>query len=322
MLRVCLFVFLIAAAMPVQAADADNEKYAVSERGGADDVNSLPTVKKGLVKEGKYYYYYDSKGKKVKEKWKTIGENRYYFGKNGRAVTGGVPLGKYQYVFVFDEKGRLCRPETIRVITVGKKKYYVNPKGHAAVSKWFIFQNKLYYAGPDASLYLEGKTLEGVTFTKDGYAKSDAASEVKMLAMNIMSRITNSGMTRDQKLRAAWNYVISSMRYYGKYPSGKAGWQKELAYTALKYGLGNCYGYACAFAALAREAGYDPYLYCARVAGSRDGAADGYTRHCWVTIGGLHFDPEAQALGWCRGIYGLRYFPCSYKFQYAVRYAG
>lgn len=53
-------------------------------------------------------------------------------------------------------------------------------------------------------------------------------------------------------------------------------------------------GYACAFAALAREIGYDPYVVCGRVPGTRDGAGDGFTRHSWVIINGLHYDPEGQ----------------------------
>ena len=58
------------------------------------------------------------------------------------------------------------------------------------------------------------------------------------------------------------------------------------------------------FAALAREIGYDPYVICGRVPGSRDGAGDGYTRHSWVIINGLHYDPEGQAKGWHTGVYG------------------
>ena len=67
-------------------------------------------------------------------------------------------------------------------------------------------------------------------------------------------------------------------------------------------GYGNCYGFSCIFAALAREIGYTPYMICGRVPGSRDGAADGFTRHCWVKINGLYYDPEAQYAGWMKGV--------------------
>ena len=41
----------------------------------------------------------DKKGNKLKNKWKTIHKNRYYFDANGKAVTGGKRIGKYIYVF-------------------------------------------------------------------------------------------------------------------------------------------------------------------------------------------------------------------------------
>ena len=40
-------------------------------------------------------------------------------------------------------------------------------------------------------------------------------------------------------------------------------------------GGGNCYGFASAFAALAQEVGYEPYMVYGYVPGSRDGRADG-----------------------------------------------
>lgn len=94
------------------------------------------TVKKGLKKEGKYYYYYEN-GVKVKNTWKTVKKKvsgktvsyRYYFGKNGRAYAAPdlsksdrykknvlvKKIGKYYYGF--DRNGRM--------VTSG---YYNNPQ--------------------------------------------------------------------------------------------------------------------------------------------------------------------------------------------------
>ena len=74
-------------------------------------------------------------------------------------------------------------------------------------------------------------------------------------------------------------------------------------------GGGDCYGFACTFAAMAREIGYNPYVVLGRVSGTRDGAADGLTSHGWVIIDGCYYDPEAQFDGWARGVYGLGYYP-------------
>ena len=56
----------------------------------------------------------------------------------------------------------------------------------------------------------------------------------------------------------------------------------------LTTGGGDCYGFACTFAAMARELGYNPYVVLGRVSGTRDGAADGLTRHGWVMIDGVN----------------------------------
>ena len=50
------------------------------------------------------------------------------------------------------------------------------------------------------------------------------------------------------------------------------------------------------------ELGYNPYVVLGRVSGTRDGAADGLTRHGWVMIDGAYYDPEARVCGlvsWC-----------------------
>lgn len=130
---------------------------------------------------------------------------------------------------------------------------------------------------------------------------------LKTATTAVLSRVTNSSMTKSQKLRACWNYVVSgsNFSYWPKYPdTSKTGWQRSTALDMLTTRRGNCYSFACAFAALASEIGYSPTVVNGRVSGSRDGASDGLTRHCWVMIGGLYYDPEAQYAGWYRGVYG------------------
>lgn len=115
-----------------------------------------------------------------------------------------------------------------------------------------------------------------------------------MRVMQIVSSITNSGMSQSQKLYACWKYVVYGGFYYGGPDPNiyQSGWARSEALRMFRTGYGNCYGFSCIFAALAREIGYTPYMICGRVPGSRDGAADGFTRHCWVKINGLYYDPE------------------------------
>ena len=67
------------------------------------------TVKQGLVKVKNKYYYYNAKGKKVKNKWVTVKvkgkKQKYYFNKKGAALTGTAAVKNRLYGF--DKKGRL-----------------------------------------------------------------------------------------------------------------------------------------------------------------------------------------------------------------------
>ena len=122
-----------------------------------------------------------------------------------------------------------------------------------------------------------------------------------MKLMTIISRITTTEMSKSEKLYSCWRYLTSSGNfYYSTYwpDLNKKGWQREVAYNMLTTGGGDCYGFACTFAAMARELGYNPYVVLGRVSGTRDGAADGLTRHGWVMIDGAYYDPEAQFAGW------------------------
>lgn len=117
-------------------------------------------------------------------------------------------------------------------------------------------------------------------------------------------------------------YVVYGGFYYGGPDPNlyQSGWARSEALRMFSTGYGNCYGFSCIFAALAREVGYTPYMVCGRVPGSRDGAADGFTRHCWVEINGLYYDPEAQYAGWMTGVYGYDYYPISHQIQRVVNF--
>ena len=96
-------ISIMAVCVPAQASEITPEVTAAPTVTAVPvQPTAAPTRKKGLVKEGKKYVYYDKKGNKLKNKWKTIHKNRYYFDANGKAVTGGKRIGKYIYVFKTD----------------------------------------------------------------------------------------------------------------------------------------------------------------------------------------------------------------------------
>lgn len=324
--RICLCCILatVLLSMPSGAeAGSQSEPQSVSKiTAGAKKT----AVKKGLVKEGNSYYYYVN-GKKVKSAWKTIKDSKtgkkykYYFKKDGRAVVGkSARLGGK--VYLFDTKGRLVQKSKWTIVSVNDRFYYVGKTGQVATG-WLLINNKLYRATSMGKFHLFTPS-DGISFnSKTGAAVASTATSLKIKTMTIVDSITTDKMSKAQKLRACWNYVTHSGGFYYStiYPNlNQSGWQKDLALRMLTYKGGNCYGFACAFAALAKEVGYSPKLVCGRVSGTRDGAADGLTRHCWVTINGAYYDPEAEWKGWMRGIYGSGSYPISHTVQKTVTF--
>ena len=273
-----------------------------------------------LVTEGnKIYYYY--KGKMVKNSWKRYNGYKYYFGSTGNAVRGGQRINNK--VYVFDEKGRLFENKENKIVKSGNNSYHIRNKYGCPTIGYFIYKNNLYYANSKGKLYKNKSRENGqLYFTGSCAAKRDYNALLKMRVMKIVSSITNSKMSQSQKLYACWRYVVSgNFGYGGPDPDlYQSGWARSEALRMFSTGYGNCYGFSCIFAALAREIGYKPYMICGRVPGSRDGAADGFTRHCWVEINGLYYDPEAEYAGWMKGVYGDDYYPISHQIQKVVNF--
>ncbi|MCD8012255.1 MAG: hypothetical protein LUG99_03600 [Lachnospiraceae bacterium] len=296
-----------AASAETSAAEAASTDASETEASAIEsETETEEVVLRGLVKtkKGKYRFY-KKDGTMLTSSWKTINGYRYYFKANGNAAVGGYKIGNY--IYVFKANGRLAKKSSAGRVTVNGDTYYVDKKGRATTSSWLIINNKLCYAAKNGKLK-KNTTFKNITFNSNGYAESGTEANLKLLTMKIVSQITTDGMTQAQKLRACWSYVTNRSRwyYYGSYPSNFAsGWQKAMAYRFLSGGGGNCYAFACAFAALACEVGYDAYVVCGRVSGSRDGASDGLTRHAWVRINGCYYDPEAQFAGWWTGCYGV-----------------
>ena len=255
----------------------------------------------------------------LKKQWISEKGKKYYLKSNWN-----VPIGSYKIdgtYYIFNSKGMLLQPKKDSLVTVGKTKYFVSPKGKP-VPGWHITSGKLYNAKKTGEVRKNTK-YEGITFSSTGDAKNNEACKLKKKVMTVVASITKSNMTKEQKLRACWNYMVNKkrFRYVSKYPNlNESGWIGKTAYNMLSTRTGNCYSFACAFAALTKEIGYEPYVVCARISGRRDRARDGLTRHAWVRINGRYYDPEAQFAGWRSGIYGRKGYPIRHVIQKIVRY--
>ena len=87
-------------------------------------------------------------------------------------------------------------------------------------------------------------------------------------------------MTRDQKLRALYNYVRDNFTYLSRkhLQKGADGWQVSYATQFFNTRKGNCYSFSSALCFLYREIGMPAYTYI--------GEAGIYSLadHCWVEI--------------------------------------
>lgn len=251
--------------------------------------------------------------------WQNIKGRKYYFSKDDGEPAAGLTQINGEY-YLFHPGGRLADAGKTSLVQTGSRIYCADKNGKPAAG-WQVIGNKLYYASKTGNVKRD-TTYRGITFGSSGAAKNNVNAKLKIAAMKISASITKKKMTKSQKLAAYWSYVTDdSFRYAAKYPNLDAdGWQRKTAYDMLSTHTGNCYSFACAFAALAEEAGFQPYIVCGRVRGSRDRKADGYTRHAWVRINGKYYDPEAHYAGWRRGIYGTSSYPVSHTIQKIVAY--
>ncbi len=121
-------------------------------------------AKKGLVKEGKNYYYY-VKGKKVKNVWKTVTvknvKYKYYFGKKGAAYK--APKDTYTN-------------NNMVVKKINGKYYGFNNVGRMVTGVWSSDAGKVYYFS-SKGVYNETKSKNIRTAIK----KNNVADTIKAL---------------------------------------------------------------------------------------------------------------------------------------------
>lgn len=135
-------------------------------------VKAKASGKSGLVKSNGALYYYAG-GKKVKKRWMTLGSKTYYFGSDGKAVTGANKIkfaGEKAY-YVFTAKGVLADGKKTRVVRVRGISYRVSKQGKAVPGK--------VKANGSWTCYLEnGAQARGLCVYKGNLTWFDAKSGV------------------------------------------------------------------------------------------------------------------------------------------------
>lgn len=122
--------------------------------------------KKGLVKQGKKYYFYKN-GVKIKKKWKKVSVDgvkyRFYFGKNGAA---------------YRAKSLFLNAYNVKLFKIGKKKYGFDNYSHAVAPGIYVDGSSRIYVFEKKGVYNNKKTLALRKALPKGQISADMYSRV------------------------------------------------------------------------------------------------------------------------------------------------
>ena len=252
-----------AAVMPVQ--EDENCIKAVMEFLGIDTEESKFGLggslfrKNGFeVQDGRLYHYTDSQLDVYQSGFVQIEDGVYHVSEEGSAIDS-YPAG---------------------FATIDGKLYHVSRDGYAIDQYAEGLQEidgGMYYAMADGSFLTNG-AVGHLTFGADGrYTSGNAVLD--SYVDQALTECTNSGMTKAQKLRAAYLYVRDHGAYLARphQARGTTDWAEESALFMFEHKKGNCYCFAGQFLYMARRLGYDAYVVSGGV-GHKD------SDHAWVMI--------------------------------------
>ena len=188
-------------------------------------------------------------------------------------------------------------------MTIDGKLYHVSKNGYAIdryAKGLHEIDGGMYYVKEDGS-FLTNSAVEYLTFDANGRYTSGNAT-LDSYVDQALAACTNSGMTKAQKLRAAYLYVRDHGAYLARphQARGTTDWAEESALFMFEHKKGNCYCFAGQFLYMARRLGYDAYVVSGGV-GRKD------SDHAWVMIcenGVPYIDDVELEWGYRAGRYG------------------
>lgn len=165
-------------------------------------------------------------------------------------------------------------------VTIDGKLYHVSKNGYAIdryAEGLHEIDGGMYYVKEDGS-FLTNSAVGYLTFDANGRYTSGNAT-LDSYVDQALAVCTNSGMTKAQKLRAAYLYVRDHGAYLARphQARGTTEWAEESALFMFEHKKGNCYCFAGQFLYMARRLGYDAYVVSGGV-GRKD------SDHAWVMI--------------------------------------
>ena len=165
-------------------------------------------------------------------------------------------------------------------MTIDGKLYHVSKNGYAIdryAKGLHEIDGGMYYVKEDGS-FLTNSAVEYLTFDANGRYTSGNAT-LDSYVDQALAACTNSGMTKAQKLRAAYLYVRDHGAYLARphQARGTTAWAEESALFMFEHKKGNCYCFAGQVLYMARRLGYNAYVVSGGV-GRKD------SDHAWVMI--------------------------------------
>lgn len=237
----------------------------------------------------------DSKGAFFKDKLVTINKKVYYFRPTGTMLTGWKKFAAGTSYFGKD--GARCTG----VQTINGKTYVFGSSGYMLTGTRTV-GNTTYYLNDSG--VMEMKQVGNAYYDSTGKAMDATAVQdylTLQTAKGIAASITNASMTKEQKLQACFDWVISKPYITWRTFSNFQGWPAVYANDHFTRGGGDCQADAAAFAYLAKAIGYTNVYVCVDALGI---AGEG---HSWTEINGLVYDPLFAEAKNYNGYYGTTY---------------
>ena len=234
------------------------------------------------IQDGRLYHYTDGQLDVYQPGFVQIGDAVYHVSAEG-SVIDTYPAG---FVVV---DGVLCHVSVTGgsfdlypagFVTIDGKLYHVSKNGYSIdryAKGLHEIDGGMYYVKEDGS-FLTNSAVGYLTFDANGRYTSGNAT-LDSYVDQALAACTNSGMTKAQKLRAAYLYVRDHGAYLARphQARGTTAWAEESALFMFEHKKGNCYCFAGQFLYMARRLGYDAYVVSGGV-GRKD------SDHAWVMI--------------------------------------
>ena len=213
------------------------------------------------IQDGRLYHYTDGQLDVYQPGFVQIGDGMYHVSAEGSAIDP-YPAG----FSVVD--GVLCHVSVTGdafdiypagFVTIDGQLYHVSQNGYAIdqyAKGLHEIDGGMYYVKEDGSFLTNG-AVGYLTFDANGRYTSGNAT-LDSYVDQALAACTNSGMTKAQKLRAAYLYVRDHGAYLARphQARGTTDWAEESALFMFEHKKGNCYCFAALFMYCARRLGY------------------------------------------------------------------